>query len=115
MINKKNQVITKAYFKSNADRKNRIREIILNRGISETNRLKNREKYRKNNTLKTAIRNATKEFVKKNKSLFTACVVCGSKKKIEIHHTKYTMCVDDWMCVCSDCHKDIHYPVRVRK
>ena len=36
------------------------------------------------------------------------CQICGSKKKLEIHHKRYTKKLSDCMLICQECHKKLH-------
>lgn len=39
---------------------------------------------------------------------YHGCQLCSSKKKLQIHHKKYTDKIEDCMLLCYECHKKIH-------
>ncbi|MFA6073955.1 MAG: HNH endonuclease [Candidatus Woesearchaeota archaeon] len=36
------------------------------------------------------------------------CQLCSSKKRLQVHHLKYTKRIEDCMLLCEECHKKIH-------
>jgi hypothetical protein len=66
------------------------------------------------NTFKENIRHETKKLFSK---LGCKCEICGTDKKIQIHHTKYKFPIktSNIAMLCSNCHYKLHKDWIIRK
>ena len=104
MINEKNRVITKAFYKNKIDRKKIVEEIVKKRKpfiiyscLSEEE--KDRKRHRE-----WAYKNRKKIL----KELKEECTKCGSISNIQIHHIYYTNNLHDLKILCEKCHIKLH-------
>lgn len=94
--------------------KNREKRIEYQREYDKNNKdkksIQDKKRYKtKAYNLKQKIRHYSQKYhfpilLKKYKG----CQFCGSKIKLEIHHTKYTKLIKNCLLLCSKCHKKIH-------
>jgi len=68
------------------------------------------KKWAKKNKEKVAVQNFTRDSVRRGIVEFKKerCERCNTDKKLEVHHKKYTKNPDDWICLCSNCHVELH-------
>jgi hypothetical protein len=70
------------------------------------------DKKRRETTNKNRIRKiqsySHKKYFKVLLKKYKGCELCGSKKKLELHHKKYTKNIKDVMLLCQPCHKKLH-------
>ena len=94
--------------------KNRRKRILYQREYDKKNKDKKREYDKRRRKLKNY---NNKKFIQHHSQKYhfpklfnkhKCCQICKSKKKLEVHHIRYTKEIKDCMLLCQDCHKKIH-------
>jgi hypothetical protein len=75
--------------------------------IKNKDRLKEYDKKKRAKMWYVSIHNKTRNFVKENNLQLNECCICGSYRKIELHHPNYNKRYEV-VVVCNWCHKEIH-------
>ena len=101
---------SKSYLAMNKDKEEKRLKIYYQKPEVRKRRNELRKKKQKENPLKTKVARATPIFIVQQFRKEHGCSLCGSKKKLLIHHWRYRLPISrkDFSVLCDDCHRMVH-------